>query len=911
MRCLYCGEPLSLLRKLTGKAEFCSEAHREAYQQEFNSLALQRLAAQPKQGKRELSPFPPQVPVETVPEPAPAPAEAFAGLPFPEDSEELELPVFDSPIFTRRPLPTDEAIEPAPLAAFLNADLPRLADVLASVHSVIPELTDYPRPCLLPASTAALALDTNVPYGGYVDLPEPMDQNTEDQSREDVVLAPPQPLHTQSLLGYTLPLTEAVWSVPSDDDLFASPDFEPLPGHTVLQFAPPLAERSVTGAVAQPVLVFARHQAPLAAVANFPQPEPSNCELPAICLPSAAAWLASLDETVAWNAELPPPPERALSAAHVEPMEYRQQEIAHLEQTAPACEPFDVENSLTLLYWPAPELSPTLHSALLAQLTWQPATAGDRDQGGNGVAAGLDTPLGFFVPGALPRLAIGLAPALAPALFATTGIAPLDCPTGEFSPLSWTATMELPRAAAAAVGQWPEAGLMHTQPAVLRAGSAPAPAHARWEHFPLELTLLSPPEGKPVSEWPPVASLASLPVEASLAATGGVNRPTEWLRANVLPQAATLPALGSKTTLARVGVPDFAWPAFAAGCESLFTPDQPFRFHEMPFPPRGTTDLAVGDALTGALMDGLRLGFADDRFDAILRPRSASLDEWLQQQQTVVPPPPPAPSPMPARAPESAAKKPVEAPSSWQQAARAMYEGEQQMPKPLEPSKPGETSKPVEASKPVTAVPVFAEPIKGNEIAVVPPVEPPTPFVRPESLNGRDKNQSPTNEGQGFQWRGDQPHPPPPAAGPSSVSVNTTITVEGSGGSVVVENAVRISLGDRPSKKKGDAIEKFAEGEDIGDSRIQLAPPEGLPDFEGEAPELRAVMEPISPALDSIQWPKFSVTPMRRRIAYGPARGGLFGMGGGQSAPKPAPDAKVLPPKKSVGGFLFKKLTNS
>ena len=43
MRCLYCGESLSLLRKLKGQGEFCSEAHRDAYQSEFNSLALGRL----------------------------------------------------------------------------------------------------------------------------------------------------------------------------------------------------------------------------------------------------------------------------------------------------------------------------------------------------------------------------------------------------------------------------------------------------------------------------------------------------------------------------------------------------------------------------------------------------------------------------------------------------------------------------------------------------------------------------------------------------------------------------------------------------------------------------------------------------------------------------------------------------
>src|ERR1035437_3270680 len=43
MRCLYCGNELALLKKLTGYGEFCSEAHRQKYQEQFNRLALTRL----------------------------------------------------------------------------------------------------------------------------------------------------------------------------------------------------------------------------------------------------------------------------------------------------------------------------------------------------------------------------------------------------------------------------------------------------------------------------------------------------------------------------------------------------------------------------------------------------------------------------------------------------------------------------------------------------------------------------------------------------------------------------------------------------------------------------------------------------------------------------------------------------
>jgi hypothetical protein len=43
MRCLYCGKELALLKRWTGSGEFCSDAHRLRYQEEYNQLALNRL----------------------------------------------------------------------------------------------------------------------------------------------------------------------------------------------------------------------------------------------------------------------------------------------------------------------------------------------------------------------------------------------------------------------------------------------------------------------------------------------------------------------------------------------------------------------------------------------------------------------------------------------------------------------------------------------------------------------------------------------------------------------------------------------------------------------------------------------------------------------------------------------------
>ena len=43
MSCLYCGNGLRLLRRLTSYGEFCSEAHRQKYQEQCSRLALTRL----------------------------------------------------------------------------------------------------------------------------------------------------------------------------------------------------------------------------------------------------------------------------------------------------------------------------------------------------------------------------------------------------------------------------------------------------------------------------------------------------------------------------------------------------------------------------------------------------------------------------------------------------------------------------------------------------------------------------------------------------------------------------------------------------------------------------------------------------------------------------------------------------
>jgi hypothetical protein len=52
MRCLYCGKELALLKRLTGGGDFCSDAHKQSYQEEYNRLALGRLLQAQKKGQQ-------------------------------------------------------------------------------------------------------------------------------------------------------------------------------------------------------------------------------------------------------------------------------------------------------------------------------------------------------------------------------------------------------------------------------------------------------------------------------------------------------------------------------------------------------------------------------------------------------------------------------------------------------------------------------------------------------------------------------------------------------------------------------------------------------------------------------------------------------------------------------------------
>src|SRR5580658_5068952 len=72
MRCLYCGKELALFKRLRG-GEFCSDAHRKSYQEEYTQLALNRLLQAKSSQKNESAEAKPQE-IKPVESDSPSPA---------------------------------------------------------------------------------------------------------------------------------------------------------------------------------------------------------------------------------------------------------------------------------------------------------------------------------------------------------------------------------------------------------------------------------------------------------------------------------------------------------------------------------------------------------------------------------------------------------------------------------------------------------------------------------------------------------------------------------------------------------------------------------------------------------------------------------------------------------------------
>src|SRR6185295_17068599 len=113
MQWLFCGKELALLKRLRGGGEFCSEAHRKEYQEQYEQLALARLL-QAKPRTEPAAPLGPSLPKA----PAPAPERPPAQIPIPAKVASVKAPV----LLNTKPAASQPAEEsdPAPLAGFLS-----------------------------------------------------------------------------------------------------------------------------------------------------------------------------------------------------------------------------------------------------------------------------------------------------------------------------------------------------------------------------------------------------------------------------------------------------------------------------------------------------------------------------------------------------------------------------------------------------------------------------------------------------------------------------------------------------------------------------------------------------------------------------------------------------------------------
>jgi hypothetical protein len=146
MRCLYCGKELALLKRWTGGGEFCSDVHRQRYQEEYNQLALNRLL----QAKPPAKPEKPQVeepePVNDAPPVRPA---AVAELSNFEAAKQATARVMPNPAAN---LPETPAAKPT------YREIPSAAPVKAAVVEVEkpapPVVREKPAPPPPPEITA-------------------------------------------------------------------------------------------------------------------------------------------------------------------------------------------------------------------------------------------------------------------------------------------------------------------------------------------------------------------------------------------------------------------------------------------------------------------------------------------------------------------------------------------------------------------------------------------------------------------------------------------------------------------------------------------------------------------------------------------------------------------------------------
>jgi len=159
MRCLFCGKELALLKRLRGGGEFCSEAHRKEYQEQYEQLALARLL----QAKPRTEPAAP------LGQPLPAPAVVPDHVPerrYEVPSAEPQAQLHPSTRMIEAVQPAEEA-GPAPLAGFVGD--PVVPAVTTFQHAGSLELEHVTTPSL-PARVTAPDSEESLPPAPRVEF---------------------------------------------------------------------------------------------------------------------------------------------------------------------------------------------------------------------------------------------------------------------------------------------------------------------------------------------------------------------------------------------------------------------------------------------------------------------------------------------------------------------------------------------------------------------------------------------------------------------------------------------------------------------------------------------------------------------------------------------------------------------
>src|SRR5579863_918962 len=113
MRCLYCGKELALFKRLRG-GEFCSDAHRQHYQEEYTQLALNRLLQANSPGETESGKTKtPKAPETKPPEARPLDTRSPVDTRPPVDTRVPDARPMETPALRRRERREESPVAPA------------------------------------------------------------------------------------------------------------------------------------------------------------------------------------------------------------------------------------------------------------------------------------------------------------------------------------------------------------------------------------------------------------------------------------------------------------------------------------------------------------------------------------------------------------------------------------------------------------------------------------------------------------------------------------------------------------------------------------------------------------------------------------------------------------------------------